>query len=151
MGQSAAHLAHPSPLPPPPHLYPLSPIITELKQRRFWVMQLNWKWVLFPKICPLLLSRLPLIYETIYNVPEKCWPNHCPSMQKVNFLLINNWSVSCKNTFVYASYVLTSGQCTAPGLASQEKTIKNISNNTSHVHSNQKLLRSSCYQRSSKD
>lgn len=24
------------------------------------------------------------------NVPEKCWLNHCPSMQKVNFLLINN-------------------------------------------------------------
>ena len=71
MGQSALHLAHPSTPPPPtPHLYPPSPIITELKQRRFWVMQFNWKWVFFPKIY-LLFAESSTCYRD-NNVPEKC-------------------------------------------------------------------------------
>ena len=148
MGQSAAHLAHPSPLPPPPPPLFTLPYYYRVYAKAFWsdVAQLEMspfrknmpstaesstsysslrskrfrasssrklereqkKEFSFFFLLPFQISRYNSTGNACYagysyrdnNVPEKCWLNHCPSMQKVNFLLINNWSVSCKKTFV---------------------------------------------------
>ena len=89
MGQSAAHLAHPSPLPPPPPppLFTL-PYYYRVYAKAFWSDVAQLEMSPFRKNMPSTAESSTSYRDN--NVREKCWLNHCPSMQKVNFLLINN-------------------------------------------------------------